>query len=345
MKFRNLAAAISGMVVFAAASLAQTARIEGNVTGFDGKPLPGAVVKLHRTDIVMDFQTKTDKKGYFIQMGLQPGGSFQVSIEVDGKVVDTQPGRATLVDPQPMSFDLAKSKVAKDMANAALNKAIQNGGQITSDMERGLTADQKEALEAKLKADAEKIKKNKELNDSYTAGLNAMEAKQWDQAVTSLEKASQIDPTRPPIWTNLADSYLADAAAKTGADREAETQKGMDAYLKAIELKPDEAAIHNNYGRALANLRKYPEAMAEMNKAAQIDPPGAGKYFYNLGAILVNTGQTDAAVAAFQKSIAADPNYADSYYQYGVSLMSQAKIGDDGKITPAPAPWKPSRSA
>ena len=73
-----------------------------------------------------------------------------------------------------------------------------------------------------------------------------------------------------------------------------------------------------------------------MTKAAQLDPPGAGKYYYNLGAILVNTGQTDSAVAAFQKSIAADPNYADSYYQYGVSLMSKAKIGDDGKITPAP---------
>jgi Tfp pilus assembly protein PilF len=129
---------------------------------------------------------------------------------------------------------------------------------------------------------------------------------------------------------------LADSASKTGADRDAEIQKGMDSYGKAIDLKPEDAAIHNNYGNALAKIGKYTEAMAEMNKAAQLDPPGAGKYYYNLGAILVNTGQSDAAVAAFQKSIAADPNYADSYYQYGVSLMSQAKIGADGKVTPAP---------
>ena len=31
-------------------------------------------------------------------------------------------------------------------------------------------------------------------------------------------------------------------------------------------------------------------AQAELTKAAQLDPPNAGKYFYNLGAVLVNTG-------------------------------------------------------
>ena len=336
MKFRNLAAAIAGMAFLAAASLAQTARLEGDVIGFDGKPLQGAVVKMHRTDILQDFKTVTDKKGHFIQMGLQPGGIFTISIEVDGKLADSQPGKATLVDPQPMKFDLGKSKIAKDLTNAALAKAIQAGGTITPEMERGLTDEQKEAVNNKLKAEAESIKKNKELNEAYTAGLNAMEQKQWDQAISSLEKASLIDPKQTAIWVNLADSYLANAAGKTGADRDAETQKGMDAYNKAIELKPEDAAIHNNYGRALANARKYPEAQAEMAKAAQLDPPGAGKYYYNLGAILVNINQTDAAAEAFQKSIAADPNYADAYYQYGVSLMAKAQIGADGKITPAP---------
>jgi tetratricopeptide (TPR) repeat protein len=336
MKFRNLVAAMAGMAFLAAASLAQTARLEGDVIGFDGKPLLGGVVKMHRTDIGQDFQTKTDKKGHFIQMGLQPGGIFVISIEVDGKLVDSQPGKATLVDPKPMVFDLQKSKVAKDMQNAALAKAVQAGGTITPEMERGLTDEQKEALHNKLKAEAESIKKNKELNDAYTAGVTAMEQKQWDQAISSLDKASQIDPKQTAIWVNLADSYLANAATKTGADRDAENQKGMDAYNKAIELKPEDAAIHNNYGRALANAKKYPEAQAEMAKAAQLDPPGAGKYYYNLGAILVNIGQTDAAAEAFQKAIAADLNYADAYYQYGVSLMAKAQISADGKITPAP---------
>jgi tetratricopeptide (TPR) repeat protein len=336
MKFRNLAAAVAGMVFLAAAAAAQTAKIEGDVDGFDGKPLPGAVVKLHRTDISQDFQTKTDKKGHFIYMGLQPGGTFKVTIVVDGKDVDSKPGYASINEQDPLKFDLAKSKAAKDMQNAALNKAIEAGGQVTKEMESGLTPEQKDALEKKLKDDAESIKKHKDLNDAYTAGLTAMDSKNYPAAIESFEKASTLDAKQTAIWVNLADAYLADAATKKGADRDAETQKGMDGYGKAIELKPDDAALHNNYGRALANAQKYPEAMAEMSKAAQIDPPGAGKYYYNLGAILVNIGQTDPAAEAFQKSIAADPNYADAYYQYGVSLMAKAKIGDDGKVTPAP---------
>lgn len=336
MKFRNLAAAIAVMVLLAAAALAQTAKLEGDVLGFDGKPLPAAVVKFHRMDISQDLQTKTDKKGHFIYMGLAPGSNYKITIFVDGKEVDSQVGHASINDQDPMRFNLAKSKAAKDLQDNALNKAIQQGGNITPDMEKGLTPEQKDAIEKKLKDDAEAIKKRKDLNDAYKAGLDAMEQKQYDVAITSLEKASTIDPKQVAVWVNLADCYLADASKKTGADQEAERQKGMDAYGKAIELKPEDAAVHNNYGRALANSQKYPEAMAEMTKAAQLDPPGAGKYYYNLGAILVNIGQSDQAGEAFQKSIAADPNYADAYYQLGVSLMAKAKIGADGKVTPAP---------
>ena len=335
MKFRKLATTIAVMVLLAAAALAQTAKLEGDVNGFDGKPLAGAVVKFHRIDIPTDLQTKTDKKGHFIYMGLAPGSSYKISIFVDGKEIDSQTGRASLNEQEPMRFDLAKSKAASDAQNAAFNKAVQ-AGQITAEMEKGLSPEQKDAIEKKLRDDAESIKKHKELNDDYAAGMTAMDQKQYDVAVTSLEKASALDPKQTAIWVNLADAYLGDAAKKTGSDKAAEVQKGMDAYGKAIELKPEDAAIHNNYGNALAKTGKYPEAMAEMTKAAQLDPAGAGKYYYNLGAILVNIGQTDPAADAFQKSIAADPNYADAYYQYGVSLMAKAKIADDGKVTPAP---------
>ena len=337
MKFHNLVAATASVALLAVASFAQTAKIEGDVIGYDGKPFAGALVRLHRTDIIQDPPVaKTDKKGHFTYMGLAPGGAYTVTIEVDGKAITTQNARASLNEQEPLRFDLAKLKVQQEQAAKVISDAIANGGQVTAEMERGMSSEQKDAIEQKMKADAAAIKKRKDLNDAYSAGVTAMDQKHWADAITGFEKASEIDPKQIAIWANLADCYLADSASKTGADKDAEVQKGMDAYGKAIELKPDDATLHNNYGNALAKIGKNTDAMAEMNKAAELDPPGAGKYFYNLGAILVNTGKSDAAVAAFQKSIAADPNYADSYYQYGVSLMSQAKIGDDGKVTPAP---------
>ena len=69
MKLRSLALTIAGLVMFAASALAQVTTIEGTVTGTDGKPVQGAIVKIHRTDIKWDSQLKTDKRGHYIHTG------------------------------------------------------------------------------------------------------------------------------------------------------------------------------------------------------------------------------------------------------------------------------------
>ena len=101
-------------------------------------------------------------------------------------------------------------------------------------------------------------------------------------------------------------------------------------------MKPDDATLYNNYALVLGYQKQIPEAQAALEKAAQLDPPGAGRYYYNLGAVLVNTGQNDPAGVAFKKAIDADPNYADAQYQYGIFLTSQAKTDASGKVTAVP---------
>ena len=112
--------------------------------------------------------------------------------------------------------------------------------------------------------------------------------------------------------------------------------KAIDSFQKAMELKPEEAAYVNNYALALVKAKKIPEAQAALEKAAALDAPNAGKYYYNLGAVMMNTGQTDAAGEAFKKAIALTPNYAPAQYQYGLVLVGKAQIGADGKIQPPP---------
>jgi Tfp pilus assembly protein PilF len=337
MKFRKMAAAMAGMALFAASAFAQTAAIEGRVIGYDGNPLQGAVIKLVRTDVKGNYQTKTDKKGKWIYMGLPVGALFNITCEVDGKTTDTLQGvKGGLGDPSSANFDLRKSKAEQEQRQAAFQKAAESG-KLTDDLTRGMSAEQKADAEKKLKERLDKMKKNKDLDDSFNAGMTAIDNKQWDAAIAALTKASEVDPTQTAIWANLAESYIGLAGTKTGADFDAAVAKGMENYNKAISMKPEDAALHNNYGRALVAAKKMPEAMAEMNKAAQLDPAGAGKYFYNLGAILTNAGQGDQAAAAFQKAIDSDPKYADAYYQLGVSLMGKAAVDTaTGKVTPAP---------
>ena len=146
MKFRNLILATAGLLFFGFTSLAQITAIEGDVKGDDGKPLVGAVVKLDRYDITAHYKTKTDKKGHYFYNGL-PLGNYNVTIEVDGKDIDNKTGvRSKLGDPTNVSFDLAAARKQREATQAAAQS-----GQITKEMERGMTAEQKAALEKTLK--------------------------------------------------------------------------------------------------------------------------------------------------------------------------------------------------
>jgi len=327
MKIRTLALAAAGTMLFAFSALAQTASLEGNVKGEDGKPLQGAVIKIDRTDIKGHYQVKTDKKGHYLHAGLPSTGTYDITVAVNGQDKDGVKGvRLRGADMPPVDFDLSKT--------AAAAAAGQAQAQAAQDTTRGLSAAEKAEREKQLKEREEAMKKNKELNDAFNAGIAAAGAKQWDQAIQSFTKASELDPKQHVVWAQLAEAQMNDAEAKKGADADAEMAKALDAYQKAIELKPDDAGYHNNFALSLAKAKKFPEAQAELTKAATLDPPNAGRYYYNLGALLVNSGQNEPAGEAFKKAIESDPNYADAQYQYGVYLLSKATIAADGKVTP-----------
>jgi len=82
-----------------------------------------------------------------------------------------------------------------------------------------------------------------------------------------------MGPEQHVIWGNMADAYSARALTKTGDAATADIQKAAESYQKAITIKPDDAAYHNNYALVLAKAKKYDEAQSELTKAAQLDPP------------------------------------------------------------------------
>jgi tetratricopeptide (TPR) repeat protein len=69
-----------------------------------------------------------------------------------------------------------------------------------------------------------------------------------------------------------------------------------------------------------------------LTKAAALDPPNAGHYYYNLGAVYVNSGQSGPAEAAFKKAIDTNPDYADAQYQYGLALSARLTADKSGKV-------------
>lgn len=329
-RLKSLLLSVIPILLLAIPAFAQVTGVEGVVKASDGKPIKDAVVNFDRTDIKGHYQVKTDKKGHYGHYGL-PYGTYNVTVVVDGKTVDGINGLKTkLGDPMEQNFDLK----AVQQQQQAMQKAAESG-QLSDEQARGMSKEQREQFEKNAKAREQQLAKNKELNEAYTTGKNALDAKQYDQAIESLSKASTMDPNQVAVWTALADAY-AGAAQQKPADAATLWPKCFEAYQKAIALKPDDASYYNNYALALAKDKKMDEARTNLEKAAQLDPPGAGKYYYNMGALLVNTGQNDQAAEEFKKAIAADPNYADAQYQYGVAMAGKATTDSSGKIVAPP---------
>lgn len=311
-------------------AFAQITTIEGDVKGVDGQPVKGAVIKLVRTDIKGNYTVKSDKRGHWFYTGL-PLGVYDISCEIDGKVVDSMKGVHSKSS-ESTTIDFDAKKVAAQ--NAALQKAA-DGGQLSKDVERALTPEQKAQLDKQAKERSETMKKNAALNDAFNAGMAAMDAKNYDEAVKNFTHANELDPSQLAVWDNLGAAYLALSATQTGADKTATMDKAIETYKKAIEISPNTAALYNQLGNAYGAERKIPEAQDALNKAASLDPAMAAKAFYNMGANLVNGGQNDAAADFFKKAVAADANYADAHYQLGICLLAKATVDSKtGKITP-----------
>lgn len=311
------------------AAWAQVTTLEGHVKGSDGQPVKGALVKLQRTDIKGHYQVKSDKKGHWFYTGL-PLGTYDITCEIDGKVVDSVKNvRSKYGDTTVVDFDAHKAQ----QQQAEMQQAMQSGT-LTKEQERGMTAEQKAALEKQMKEQSESIKKNKALNDEFNAGKTAAQAKDYATAEQHFQKAGEIDPAQIAIWAALGDAEYQWGMSQPATQRNATLDKAAEAYKKALALKPDDAALYNQLGNVYGAEGKIPEATEALTKAAQLDPQMAAKAYYNLGANLVNTGKSDEAADFFKKAIDADPTYADAHYQYGICLMAKAQVDASGKITP-----------
>jgi len=334
--------ALSGFVLLlSCCAWAQTTTLEGDVKDQNGQPLKGAVIKLDRTDIKGHYQVKSDKKGHWLYTGL-PFGKYDVSCEVDGKIMDKVSGvQSKYGESVPVDFDLRK--VAQQQAATA---QANNSGQLTQEQQRGMSKEQKEQYEAQLKQRTEQMKKNKALNDAYTAGKDALTMAQGDAdkvkkatdfqtAIDNFQKAGQLDDKQEAVWAGLGDAYYGLGGTQTGDERTKSYDAAIDAYKKVLAINPNEAAIYNQMGNIYGAEKKMPEATDALTKAAQLDPQMAAKAYYNMGANLVNSGNPDQAADFFKKAIDADPSYADAHYQLGVCMMGKAQVDNKtGKITP-----------
>jgi tetratricopeptide (TPR) repeat protein len=337
--------------VFAVPAMAQTATVKGVCKDSEGNPITDAQVVWHNNDNGRTFNLKTNKKGEYFSLGIEPG-KYTVTLTKDGKELDKVNNYPVSSDEATLDFDIKKSQ----------EQTVQDTAK-----QHGMTPEQVKQMQEQA-AKAEKYNSNiKAINEKFNAANAALKATppQYDTAIASLTEATQLGPDEDLVWFRLGATYL--DSAKAATDPADKTKRYTEAYNdihKAVDLKkaamssPPQgtapakppaqqggvsdqarlAAYYDNLAAASAKIGKPQDAIDAYKQAAELDPAHAGQYYFNLGAVLTNNNMSNdvnvrkQAIEAFDKAIAADPNRADAYFWKGQNYMGMASTDSSGKI-------------
>src|SRR5271166_3674303 len=208
-----------------------TGAVKGVVKDPTGKPMDGATVEFVDADTGKKIDLKTNSKGEYSSIGIPPG-TYDVSLLKDGKALDkftkvpVTPGQ----EPRVLNFDFSQRQGA------------------------GMGEEQKKRAEVVQKQN-EKVKA---LNASLAQAKQLEGEGKYDEAVTVLQQASQVDPTQDLVWFNLGD-------AQRGAKKYPEA---IESYQKAIAIKSTVGAYHNTLAEAYAKSGQNDKAVQEYTAAA-----------------------------------------------------------------------------
>ena len=132
----------------------------------------------------------------------------------------------------------------------------------------------------------------------------------FDKALTSSQKALQIDPKDP-------NSHNSHGLILSKLNR---TEEAELSCRKAIELKPDFPEAYNNLGIALFRLNKMDEAEANYRKAIELKQDFANAH-YNLGLVLSLEDKFEESIKSYEKALDFKENYLNALIGKGEALF------------------------
>jgi len=103
-----------------------------------------------------------------------------------------------------------------------------------------------------------------------------------------------------------------------------DTTNAMSEYCTALKMNPNLATVNNNFGLALNDRERFPEAELHFREAIRLKPNYAIAH-NNLGTTLHKQGKTEEAIAEYRAAIRLDPNFAEAHYNLGIILMELGK--------------------
>jgi tetratricopeptide (TPR) repeat protein len=293
--FRGVVVAAVLSVVSVAPALAQSV-VRGKVADAQGKPIPDATILFEATDANRRTQTKTDKNGDFLQVGLA-SGAYKVTASKDKVGTQTLNLNVRQGPNNPLNFTLSASSGISSADKEAAAAIQASAGAAVEAMKAGR---HDEAI-AKFN---EVIAKLPTCADCYyNIGVANAAKQQYTDAETAFKKAIELKPDSADAYTGLANIYNAQKKFDLAAEASANASK----YAGAGGGGGASAEAAYNQGVILFNSGKFPEARVQFEAATKADP-NMGMAQYQLGMTSLNLGQIPEAVAALEAYLKVDPN-------------------------------------
>jgi tetratricopeptide (TPR) repeat protein len=290
--FRGALALVVALI-FSAPAAAQSI-VRGKVAGPDGKPIEGATVTIEATEANRKAETKTNRNGEFLQVGL-PSGRYNVTV-TSGNLKQVLPANVSQGRPTELSFQLSPTsgltpeEVKAQIAMQALAKEAVDAMRAGRDEEA-------------LTKFTEITGKVPSCGECFTnIGVLQSKKMQYAEAEAAFKKALELNANSVDAWTGLANLYNAQKRFDLAQEASAKA-----AQLSSTAGGGASAEAQFNQGVILWNAGKFAEAKVQFEAAAKADPTMAMAH-YQLGMANLNLGQIPEARAAFEEYLKVDPN-------------------------------------
>lgn len=286
-----LLAVVAALLVPGGAS-AQTGAARGKVVDEQGQPVEGAKVELdYKGGVTRKFETKTNKKGEFTQVGLQ-SGMYEITVTKEGFAPGQSGGRIALGDPTYLpEIKLRKPTAAGGGASGGADQ-LRTAFKNAIELAQAGKVDEAEAAYKELLTKAPSIP---EIH--YNLGFLYSQKKDWVNAEAAFLKALEVKPDYGDAMVALGRVY----------QDSGQGQKAIDLMSKGSAGSDPKAQF--NLGIMLMNQNKDEEALAAFKKTVELDPASAEAYFF-IGTRSLQLGKLPEAVDALEKYIGMNPSNA-----------------------------------
>ncbi|PYR92968.1 MAG: hypothetical protein DMF84_11175 [Acidobacteria bacterium] len=307
-----------GLALVAAPASAQSGQVKGKVVDAKGQPIDGAKVTIANTETAgRKLETKTNKKGEYIQIGLQPG-RYTITVE-KGDLKDTKDVQIHL-DMAELNFTLApgqgsisKEDQAKLQAkNAAIQKAFGEAVELSNQNKND------EAI-AKFQEVITSVPKCAECYANI--GIIQARVKDYEKAEASFKQAIEAKPDSADAYNGLAAVYNAEKKFDLAAEAGKKAAELSGAAGGAAGGGASASTVFNQ-GVILWNAGKIPEAKAQFEQAVKIDPNMAEAHYW-LGMATLNEGKTADAKPHFETYLKIAPT--GQYAEQAKSILASIK--------------------